>query len=123
MNKHVLVLDDDIFTRKLIGMILERVGYRVTLAADTKEALQALANTPVDAITCDLMMPDKSGLEFIQYLKSHEKYASIPVVVITAIGVRDALEDARHLADAIVEKPFVDVSLRQALAQVLGETV
>lgn len=123
MSKHIVVLDDDIFTRKLIGLILERMGHRVTLTANTEEALQALANTPVDAITCDLMMPDKSGLEFIQYLKSHEAYASIPVVVITAIGVRDALEDARHLADAIVEKPFVDASLRQALAQVLGETV
>lgn len=121
MSKHVVVLDDDIFTRKLIGMILERTGYRITLAADTEEALQALTDVPVDAITCDLMMPDKSGLEFIRYLKSHEEYASIPVVIITAIGVRDTLEDARHLADAIVEKPFVDVSLRQALAQVLGE--
>ncbi|GAB4521534.1 MAG: hypothetical protein Fur0018_02160 [Anaerolineales bacterium] len=124
MSKHILVLDDDLFTRKLIGMILERAGYRVSMAANAQEAMTALRKTPpVDAITCDLMMPDVDGLEFIQSLKADERFTHIPIVVVTAAGLRGTLEQARDLAAAVVEKPFVDVALRLAMEQALGAAV
>ncbi len=121
MEKHILVLDDDLFTRKLIGMMLERAGYRVTAVATAKEALDALTTSRVDAITCDLMMPDVDGISFLMQLKSDPAYAHIPVVVITAAGLSGAIEKARSIgAAAIVEKPFLDAPLRAALEKALA---
>ncbi len=120
MSKHVLVLDDDLFTRKLIGMMLERAGYRVSSAATASEAMRILESDPVDAITCDLMMPEVDGLRFIETLKADTQYAHIPVVVITAAGLRGAIEKAQEVgAAAVLEKPFLDAPLRAALDQAL----
>jgi len=120
MSKHVLVLDDDLFTRKLIGMMLERAGYRVSSAATASEAMHILESDPVDAITCDLMMPEVDGLRFIENLKADTQYAHIPVVVITAAGLRGAIEKAQEVgAVAVLEKPFLDAPLRAALDKAL----
>ncbi|RMF46088.1 MAG: response regulator [Anaerolineae bacterium] len=121
MGKHILVLDDDLFTRKLIGMMLERAGYRVSMAANAQEAMAVLRQTPpVDAITCDLMMPDVDGLHFIETLKQEAQFAHIPVVVITAAGLQGAIEKAQEAGvAAIIEKPFLDAPLREALEKAL----
>ncbi len=120
MNKHILVLDDDLFTRKLIGMMLERAGYRVTSVATAEEALETLATSRIDAITCDLMMPDVDGISFLAHLKSNPEYAHIPVVLITAAGLSGPLEKARSIGvAAVIEKPFLDAPLRAALEQAL----
>lgn len=121
MDKHILVLDDDLFTRKLIGMMLERAGYRVTGAATAEEALETLATSRVDAITCDLMMPGMDGVSFLEHLKSTPEYAHIPVVVITAAGLSGPLEKVRSIGvAAVIEKPFLDAPLRAAIEKALG---
>ncbi len=121
MGKHILVLDDDLFTRKLISMMLERAGYQVTTVATAAEALATLASRAVDAITCDLMMPETDGIGFLNALKSTPAYAHIPVIVITAAGLGNALEKARAIgATVILEKPFLEEPLRAALEQALA---
>ena len=122
MGKHILVLDDDLFTRKLIGMMLERAGYRVSMVASAQEAMRVLNQAPpVDAITCDLMMPDVDGLHFIETVKAEERFAHIPVVVITAAGLHGVIEKARAAgAAAVIEKPFLDAPLREALENALN---
>jgi CheY-like chemotaxis protein len=58
---HILLVDDDIGLTLLYQELLEAHGYKVSTAADGREALTALKTTEVDAIICDLSMPELSG--------------------------------------------------------------
>jgi CheY-like chemotaxis protein len=60
-NKHVLVVDDDIELALTYQASLQLHGYRVSTAADGVEALQLVLKSDVDAILCDLSMPELSG--------------------------------------------------------------
>lgn len=116
MSYNVLVLDDDLFMRKLIQMLLQRDGHQVFHAANTDEAFSILREHKLDIITCDLMMPGINGLEFLLQIKNHPEYSSIPVIVITAAGLTDAITQARLLGAAhVIEKPFSEEDIRQSV--------
>lgn len=117
MGGRVLIIDDDLFMRKLIAMMLTRDGYTILQAASAPEGLALLKEQGADAVTCDLMMPEVDGLEFLRRLKADPTLANTPVVVITAAGLEDSISTARDLgAIAVVEKPFTDVQIRQAVS-------
>jgi two-component system chemotaxis response regulator CheY len=59
----VLVVDDALYIRELISLILRNKGYEVIKAANGKEALHALNGTNVDMLITDLNMPEMNGLE------------------------------------------------------------
>ena len=60
-NRHILLVDDDIELALMYQELLREHGYEVTTAADGREALKALKTGKVDAIICDLSMPELSG--------------------------------------------------------------
>ena len=60
-NKHVLVVDDDIELALTYQALLQMHGYRASTAADGVQALKLVLNSDVDAILCDLNMPELSG--------------------------------------------------------------
>lgn len=105
MTRHkILVVDDELQIRRLLGSTLTRAGYDVVEAATARDALEtAEAQTP-DATLLDLGLPDRDGLELIPLLK---KRGRMPVIIISA---RDATDDkvaALDLgADDYVTKPF-----------------
>lgn len=77
----VLVVDDDITARDLIGSGLEKEGFAVSYAVSGDEALAYLAEASVDAITLDIEMPDQDGLEVLSKLKSNPRTRKIPVIL------------------------------------------
>lgn len=122
MSYTILILDDDSFMRKLLEVLLTRDGYNVLQASDTDEAIQHLSSGKVDLITCDIMMPDTDGFVFLEQLKAQEGYQHIPVIVVTAAGLRDALTKANKLgACCVVEKPFTTDTIRTALKTAISQ--
>ena len=122
MSYSVLVLDDDLFMRKLIQLFLQRDGHRVFHAANTEEAFRLLGEQRIDIITCDLMMPGIDGLDFLLDIKKSPHHNMIPVIVITASGLVDAIAQAKALgAKHVIEKPFSDEDIRNAIALISGE--
>jgi CheY-like chemotaxis protein len=122
MSHTILVLDDDSFMRKLMEVLLVRDGYTVLQASDTNEALEHLSYGEVDLITCDIMMPDIDGFVFLEQLKAEEEYQNIPVIVVTAAGLQNAIAKANELgACCVVEKPFTTDTIRAALTKALNE--
>ena len=91
-------------------------GYRVQLAADGREALDALAHQPPDAIVLDVLMPEPDGLEVCRRLRAAGDRT--PVLMLTA---RDAVPDrVKGLdagADDYLVKPFALEELRRAAAR------
>ena len=85
-HKRILLVDDHFTTRELMSMILGGVGYRVSTAANGKEAMEHLrTHERPDLILLDLRMPVMDGWEVCAALKNDQQLASIPVVVLSGV--------------------------------------
>jgi signal transduction histidine kinase/CheY-like chemotaxis protein len=80
----VLVVEDDETTRQMLRRHLEHEGWYVNEAANGREALEQVRAHEPCLILLDLMMPEMDGFHFIDELRAHERWRSIPVVVVTA---------------------------------------
>ena len=103
----VLVVDDLAEIRDLLQVYLEDEGYDVLTAKDGQEALTAVAAHPPDLILLDVMMPGTDGYEVCRRLKSDEKTAFIPIVMLTALQeLEHRLQGIEVGADEYLTKPF-----------------
>jgi DNA-binding NtrC family response regulator len=113
MNPHmgdrsVLVVEDEEGVRKVVQAALERVGYRVTTAANGIEASRLLAGGKFALVLTDVIMPDMDGIEVIGELR--QKHPEMPIIAMSGGGrlPREGyLRLAQHLgAHEILQKPF-----------------
>jgi chemosensory pili system protein ChpA (sensor histidine kinase/response regulator) len=105
-ERRVLLVDDSISVRKFVGHMLERAGFRVLTANDGVEALQQLAETPVDTVITDLEMPRLNGYELIEDLRRRPATRHLPVVVLTTRAGEKHWALARRLGvEHYVSKP------------------
>jgi CheY-like chemotaxis protein len=81
----VLVVDDDRDSREMLCTWLQQHGYRTLAAAEGREALRQLDESPhLSLILLDLMMPGMSGWEFRASQRGHRRHRKVPVVIMTA---------------------------------------
>ena len=115
----VLVIDDDLSLRKVLGQALELAGYEVALAADGREGVASFRSQPADVVITDLYMPNQEGLETIMEL--HKEFPAIPIIAMS--GRRPAgtlLSIAQRLgAVGILEKSFSADELLAAVEHAL----
>lgn len=110
---HVLVVDDEPDIRELLDLTLNRMGLKVTTAADLGEARRALVNNNFSFCLTDLRLPDGNGLDLVREIA--EKYPQLPAAVITAHGkIEDAVLALKIGAFDFVSKP-VDLSILRKL--------
>jgi DNA-binding response OmpR family regulator len=119
---HVLVADDEPHIGRIIKMKLEQGPFRVTLAYDGVEALEALEREPDIAIVLlDLMMPRVSGLDVLAHIRGNERYAALPCIILTAAGQEQQYRAAMALgASEFMTKPFSPKRLYARTAQLVG---
>jgi two-component system response regulator (stage 0 sporulation protein F) len=110
---HVLIVDDEEFIRTLLQKIVEREGYRSLLASDGQQALSLLESHNISIIISDIFMPGISGLDLLKKVK--EKYASIPVILISGQGGKFGQDDVAKVADGFIAKPFKNVDISRQL--------
>ena len=117
----ILVIDDEMFIRRLMDLVLTRRGHEVLAASSAQEGLLVMQRERPDLVTCDLFMPEHSGLEFLERKAELPEFAAIPVIVITAAGLRADLDRALELgASAALSKPFSEQQLAHAIETALG---
>jgi two-component system, sensor histidine kinase ChiS len=120
---HVLMVDDDELSVRLVQRVLEVRGFSVESAASGMEALAAIDRRRPDVIILDIMMPGMTGVEVLDRVKASPRLASIPVIMLTAKeGDEDLLASYRSGADYYVTKPLVVEQLMSGLALVLGQS-
>jgi two-component system NtrC family response regulator len=82
--KNILIIDDEEKLRTLLARIISLEGFEVLQANDCKTALKKLEQTNIDAVLCDVKLPDENGVDFTKKVK--EKYPSIEIILLTAYG-------------------------------------
>ena len=111
----ILVVEDNLALRENLQEALELEGFRVTVAADGRRALDALGAEPRPAVVLvDLMMPGMDGRELVERIRAEPNLAGLRVVVAT--GYSSAKARAGVQADAFLEKPFGVEELLEAIA-------
>lgn len=109
----VLIVEDDVDTREMLGRFLELEGFNVETAANGRQALDRLeAGAAASVIVLDLMMPVMDGWQFRREQARRASLANIPVIVVSAAG-RDRMHQID--ANAFVSKP---VDLEELLARI-----
>ena len=88
---HIMVVEDDTNTRKLMGAVLSQNGYEPILATDGEDALQKMDTHHVDLILLDIMMPHMDGYEFTGILR--ESGCNIPILMLTA---KESMSDKKR---------------------------
>ena len=117
---HILVVDDDNDIRLLVKKYLNENKYLVTTADSAEEALKKIKIIKFDLIILDIMMPGKSGLEFIQ---DNKKDLETPIVLLTAKGESiDRIEGLEIGADDYLPKPFEPKELILRIQNILNKT-
>lgn len=120
---HVLVVEDDGETRRLLVRLLRENGLRATGAADGQEMWQELAAAAPQLLLLDLMLPRTPGLDLLRELRRDPRWAGLPVVIVTARGeVGDRTRGLELGADDYVAKPFDRRELLARIGAVLRRT-
>ena len=119
---HVLVADDEPHIGRIIKMKLEQGPFRVTLAYDGREALEALQReSDIDLVLLDLMMPHLSGLDVLAAMRGDERWRNVPCIILTAAGQEQQHTSAMTLgADDFLTKPFSPKKLYSRAAELVG---
>jgi pilus assembly protein CpaE len=120
MADKVLIVDDDVQTLRLVGLMLERQGYKILAANNGTQALQMAHTEHPDVILLDVMMPDVDGYEVTRRLRKDPDTANIPVLMFTAkTQVDDKIVGYEAGADDYLAKPIHPAELTAHLRALL----
>ena len=101
---HILVIDDDDRLRQLLKQFLKKNNFNVSVSSNAIKAKKILNEFSFDLIVLDVMMPGKSGIEFLHELRL--KF-NTPVLLLTALGqIQDKITGLKSGADDYLTKPF-----------------
>jgi pilus assembly protein CpaE len=84
MAEKILIIDDDLDTLRLVGLMLQRQGYQITAAPSGQQGLDKAFEQPPNLILLDIMMPDMDGYEVARRLRGNPKTEKIPILMFTA---------------------------------------
>ena len=117
---HILVVDDDDGIRSLVKKYLNENNYLVTTADNAEDAYEKIKIIKFDLIVLDIMMPGKSGLEFVQ---ENKKKIETPIILLTAKSQSDErIEGLESGADDYLPKPFEPRELILRINNIVGKT-
>lgn len=117
----ILATDDDPIIQRILGHTLKKEGHTVILASHGFEALELLAENPVDLLIIDLLMPQMDGLTLLNRIRTHDTYRNLPVIMLTAKGMDSSqLMSNPDKIDALLNKPTSSRELVETVNRLLG---
>src|SRR5512135_888332 len=106
MAEKILIVDDDLDTLRLVGLMLQHQGYRISAASSGIQAISMSQTEKPDLILLDIMMPEMDGYEVTRKLRSDTNTSSIPIIMFTAkTQVDDKVAGFEAGADDYLTKP------------------
>ncbi|MDD2732112.1 MAG: response regulator [Candidatus Pacebacteria bacterium] len=90
--KTVLLVEDDPFLVEIYNTKLKEAGFSVEIATDGEEALKKLNDAIFDLVLLDIVLPVIDGWEFIQKIKTDDRFKSLKIVVLSNLGRKEEIE-------------------------------
>jgi len=120
-SRSFLLAEDNLVNQQVVARLLEKHGHRVTVAANGRKAIEALATERFDAVLMDVQMPEMTGFEATELIRRSERGTGshVPIIAMTAHAMKGDRE--RCLAcgmDAYVSKPVRSRELLEAIESV-----
>jgi two-component system chemotaxis response regulator CheY len=107
MAKTIMIVDDSISIRQVVGIALKGAGYDVIEGRDGKDALSKLTGQKVHLVISDVNMPNMDGISFVKALKALPNYRFTPVIMLTPETAESKKQEGKDAgAKAWVVKPF-----------------
>jgi chemosensory pili system protein ChpA (sensor histidine kinase/response regulator) len=120
----VLVVDDSITVRRVTQRLLQREGYRVSLAADGLQALEKLAEEKPTVVLSDIEMPRMDGFDLARNIRGDERLKELPIIMITSRIAEKHREHAKELGvDHYLGKPYSEEELLSLVKHYCGAAV
>ena len=122
MGKKILAIDDENDALLILKTTLTGEGYDVLTAANGMDGIAIARDEKPDLIILDLLMPEMSGLEVLEELKSDDTTGLIPVIIVSGVSEKDMIKNALiHGIDYYIIKPYDYTDLVNKVQQALGE--
>ncbi|GAB3789325.1 response regulator [Virgibacillus kimchii] len=119
MEKEILIIDDQPGIRMLLTDIFENEGYKITTAADGKEAVNKIYKNEYDLVLVDYNLPIMNGMEILEKLERD----NMKTKIIVMSGLSDEVEkelDGFHLVKEVFAKPFDIQQLVETVKNIIG---
>jgi two-component system chemotaxis response regulator CheY len=122
LNMKVLIVDDFATMRRILKNVLKQIGFtNINEADDGKTALKELKKERYDLILCDWNMPEMTGLELLNRVRSDNELGKIPFVMVTAEAQKDnILEAVKAGVSNYVVKPFTLETISEKLEKIFA---
>jgi len=122
MNQRtLLIVDDSSDLRKLVEMLLHTDGYKVLQAEDGQQAWEMLDNIKPDLVLSDVEMPNMSGIELLQRIRSEPRFNDMPVVMLTSHRAEEEQVLGLNIgADDYIGKPVEPLNLLARIRRTLA---
>lgn len=123
MAKKILVVDDEIESLKLIGLMLQRRGYEIIAARSGTQALEKVKTGDPDLVILDVMMPDMDGYEVCRRIRADPSTSDLPIIMFTAKSmVNDKVAGFQAGADDYLTKPVHPDELASRIEAILARS-
>ncbi|BDU75536.1 response regulator [Mesoterricola sediminis] len=120
MAKTIMIIDDSVSLRQVVGIALAGAGYEVIEACDGQDALSKLTGQKVHLMVCDVNMPNMDGITFLKTVRTLPAYKFTPIIMLTTeAGEEKKKEGQAAGARAWVVKPFKPDQLLMAVSKLI----
>jgi len=120
MAKTIMVIDDSMSIRQVVGITLKKAGYEIIEASDGKDAVDKLTGQKVHLMICDVNMPNMDGIAFLKTVKTLPNYKFTPIIMLTTESQEaKKLEGKAAGAKAWMVKPFKPEQLLEAVSKLI----
>ncbi|MEO0810869.1 MAG: response regulator [Lentilitoribacter sp.] len=118
----VLIVDDQVTSRLLLGEALQTLGFKnITVAADGAQGLKIMQTQPHHLVISDFNMPNMDGLGFLEGVRKNPATQRAAFIMLTAQGDRELVKKAAALgANNVLAKPFTIEKMKAAIEAVFG---
>jgi len=121
MSEKILIVDDDVDTLRLVGLMLQRQGYQITAATGGEQGLEKAFEERPDVILLDVMMPEMDGYEVTRRLRKNPVTATTPILLFTAkTQLDDKVSGFEAGADDYLTKPTHPAELQAHIHALLA---
>lgn len=123
MAEKILIIDDDLDTLRLVGLMLQRQGYQITAATNGQQGLGKAFEDVPNLILLDIMMPDMDGYEVARRLRDNQKTVNVPILMFTAkTQLDDKVAGFEVGADDYLTKPTHPSELQSHVKALLSRS-